>query len=45
MHIRPILKALTYFSDAEKDPMPHMLTPIHWADVKRFFQEQAPVLR
>ena len=24
-----ILKSLTYFDDAEKDPMPHMLAPRH----------------
>ncbi len=33
-----ILKSLTYFADAEKDPMPHMLVPLEWPDVKRFFQ-------
>ena len=24
-----ILKSLTFFSDAEKDPMPHMLNPLN----------------
>jgi hypothetical protein len=35
-----ILKSLTYFADAEKDPMPHMLVPLEWEEVKRFFQEK-----
>lgn len=36
-----ILKSLTYFADAEKDPMPHMLVPLDWREVKRFFQREA----
>jgi hypothetical protein len=40
-----ILKSLTYFSDAEKDPMPHMLTPLDWDLVKRFFLREVPRLR
>jgi nucleotidyltransferase AbiEii toxin of type IV toxin-antitoxin system len=39
-----LLKSLTYFADAEKDPMPHMLAPLAWDEVKRFFNEQAPKL-
>ena len=36
-----ILKSLTFFSDAEKDPMPHMLVPRTWDEVKRFFRREA----
>ena len=36
-----VLKSLTYFPDAEKDPMPHMLIPLEWGEVKRFFQGEA----
>jgi nucleotidyltransferase AbiEii toxin of type IV toxin-antitoxin system len=32
-----ILKSLTYFEDAEKDPMPDMLIPLSWEEVKQFF--------
>jgi hypothetical protein len=32
-----ILKSLTFFGDAEKDPMPHMLIPLEWDEVKQFF--------
>ena len=39
-----ILKSLTYFEDAEKDPMPHMLISVDWSEVKRFFHRQAPLL-
>ena len=39
-----ILKSLTYFDDADGEPMPHMLMPVSWEDVKRFFVEQAPAL-
>lgn len=28
------LKSLTYFDDAEQDPMPMMISPIEWEDVK-----------
>jgi len=36
-----IIKALTYFDDAENDPMPQAFFEYHWPDVKTFFQEQA----
>jgi hypothetical protein len=39
-----ILKSLTFFEDAEKDPMPHMLETIEWESVKQFFLGQAPRL-
>jgi hypothetical protein len=32
-----ILKSLTFFDDAEKDPAPHMLIPFDWNKVKHFF--------
>ena len=38
-----ILKSLTYFADADKDPMPQMLVPISWDEVTRFFREQVAV--
>jgi hypothetical protein len=39
-----ILKSLTFFSDAEKDPMPHMLVPLDWDTVKQFFLLESPRL-
>jgi hypothetical protein len=39
-----LLKSLTYFTDAEKDPMPHMLQPMEWDTVKKFFSREAPRL-
>jgi hypothetical protein len=39
-----ILKSLTFFADAEKDPMPHMLVTIDWDKVKQFFLLEAPRL-
>jgi hypothetical protein len=39
-----ILKSLTFFADAEKDPMPHMLIPLDWEKVKQFFLFEAPQL-
>ncbi len=39
-----ILKSLTFFADAEKDPMPHMLEQIGWDKVKQFFLHEAPQL-
>jgi hypothetical protein len=36
-----ILKSLTYFEDAEKEPMPRMLVPFDWEECKAFFVRQA----
>jgi hypothetical protein len=33
-----VLKSLTFFADAEKDPMPNMLAPLDWEELKRYFQ-------
>jgi len=35
-----ILNSLTFLEDAEKDPMPNMLVPIAWEQVKEFFVRQ-----
>jgi hypothetical protein len=34
-----ILKSLFYFEDAEEEPMPMMLIPVKWDEVKIFFKE------
>jgi hypothetical protein len=39
-----VLKSLTYFDEAEHDPMPDMLVPLSWADVRRFFVREVPRL-
>jgi hypothetical protein len=39
-----ILKSLTFFADAEKDPMPHMLIELEWDKVKQFFLNEVPRL-
>lgn len=39
-----VLKSLAYFSDAEKDPMPHMLVTLDWEKVKQFFLIEVPHL-
>lgn len=36
-----ILKSLTYFEDAETEPMPAMLEPFDWNDCKAFFVREA----
>ncbi|MFH1830726.1 MAG: nucleotidyl transferase AbiEii/AbiGii toxin family protein [Pseudomonadota bacterium] len=36
-----ILKSLTYFDDAEKEPIPEMLEPFEWNECKNFFIRQA----
>lgn len=33
-----LLKSLTYFADADAEPMPFMLRPISWPEVKKFFE-------
>lgn len=37
MHIK---KSLVYFDDAESDPMPQMLKPVSWEEIKLFFQKK-----
>jgi len=39
-----ILKSLSYFEEAEHDPMPHMLMSLSWEEVKQFFAREAPRL-
>lgn len=36
-----VWKSLTYFTDAEKEPMPDMLVSLSWEEVKRFFVNEA----
>ena len=36
-----LLKSLTYFEDAEHEPMPTMLEPLDWQDCKAFFVREA----
>ncbi|MBM3257953.1 MAG: nucleotidyl transferase AbiEii/AbiGii toxin family protein [Candidatus Nealsonbacteria bacterium] len=35
-----ILKSLSYFMDAEKDPIPKMINQISWQEVKNFFKKE-----
>jgi hypothetical protein len=39
-----ILKSLTFFEDAETEPIPHLLVPLDWAALKRFFLGEVPLL-
>jgi len=39
-----LIKSLSYFEDAEADPMPQMLKPVSWAEVRRFFEREAELL-
>lgn len=39
-----ILKNLTYFEDAEKEPMPRMFEPFDWGECKAFFIREAHAL-
>jgi len=36
-----VLKSLTYFEDAEREPIPTMLEPFDWAQCKNFFVREA----
>ncbi len=35
------LRALAYFDDAEREPMPDMLKPLEWEDVRAFFTTES----
>jgi len=39
-----LLKSMTFFEDADRDPMPEMLAPITWPEVKSFFLGEVPRL-
>lgn len=39
-----ILKSLTYFEDAEKEPLPRMLVPLDWKECKRYFVREAQAI-
>jgi hypothetical protein len=41
VNIYHVLKSLTYFEDAEREPMPRMLEPFDWAECKAFFIREA----
>lgn len=36
-----ILKSLCYFEDAEREPLPKLLTPLPWDDVKAYFLSES----
>jgi hypothetical protein len=35
-----LLKSLTYFDDAEREPQPDLLIPLSWDDVTQFFRQE-----
>jgi hypothetical protein len=39
-----VLKALTYFRDAEEEPLPDMLVPLEWSLVVQYFTSETPRL-
>jgi hypothetical protein len=39
-----VMRALTYFGDAERDPLPDRLTSEHWSEIKAYFEREAPRL-
>jgi len=39
-----IMKSLMYFADAEIDPMPEIFFDTTWAQVKKYFQKEIPVV-
>jgi hypothetical protein len=36
--ISPVLYGLSYFDDAESEPMPHMLWDVQWRTIKKTIQ-------
>ena len=37
-----VLKSLTHFDDAEREPMPEMIRPVRWEEVRAFLVKEAP---
>lgn len=41
-----LLRSLTYFEDAEEEPMPEMIRGVTWEEIKQFFVAEAvPLFR
>lgn len=38
------VKALVYFEDADRDPMPRLLRPCSWEGVKGYFEKEVPAV-
>lgn len=36
-----LIRGLTYFKDANKEPIPNMFCDINWQDIKKYFQQEA----
>lgn len=43
-NLNHIIKSLTYFVDAENDPLPKIFFKAGWKEVKKFFQKEAIIL-
>lgn len=43
-NIHHILKSLTYFNDADEDPMPNLNFEVTWREVKSYFLKEVPIL-
>ena len=39
-----VVRSLVYFADADAEPLPEGLTPAHWAEMKRYLQQQVLAL-
>jgi hypothetical protein len=39
-----VARGLAYFEDAEQEPMPRMLRPVRWADVRRYAEHGAKLI-
>lgn len=40
-----ILKSLVYFTEANEQPMPRMLVPLEWAQVKKRLRDEVGAIR
>jgi len=36
-----LLRSLTYFEDAEEEPIPEMIKSVTWEEIKQFFRAEA----
>ncbi len=43
-NLHHILRSLTYFEDAEKDPMPRLNFAVTWPEIKAYFRREVPRL-
>jgi predicted nucleotidyltransferase component of viral defense system len=44
INLSHLVLSLSFFDEADEDPMPKMIKPVNWNDVKKYFQRESKAL-